>query len=257
LRRPPSVRREPAARASRRTRTARGAGGYGVSALVRERILRAAERLFAEHGMSGVGLRAITAAAKVNIAAISYHFGSKEGLLQELIAARAAPIVHERMRLLDLVEAKFGPVAPIERILEAFLRPALAPDREAATASHAFGRLRVRLITEPERFSRRVLAKEFDHSSRRFIEAIARAVPDVPRPVLEWRFHFTLGTMIYTMANSGRIQALTDGRCDPGDVEFALQQMIPFLAVGFRSAPAPLKTQMTRSHGHRQQGATE
>ena len=67
---------------------------------VRERILEVAERLFAEHGMSGVGLRAITAEAEVNLASIAYHFGSKDGLLEALFAQRAAPIAHERLRLL-------------------------------------------------------------------------------------------------------------------------------------------------------------
>ena len=67
---------------------------------VRERILEVAERMFAEHGMSGVGLRTITAEAKVNLASIAYHFGSKDGLLEALFAQRAAPIAQERLRLL-------------------------------------------------------------------------------------------------------------------------------------------------------------
>ncbi|MGN6573451.1 MAG: helix-turn-helix domain-containing protein, partial [Pseudolabrys sp.] len=64
---------------------------------MRERILEVAERLFAEHGMSGVGLRAISADAKVNLASIAYHFGSKDGLLEALFAQRAAPIAEERL----------------------------------------------------------------------------------------------------------------------------------------------------------------
>ena len=66
-----------------------------------------------------------------------------------------------------------------------------------------------------------------------------RALPEVPRRDLEWRFHFLLGAMVYTMADTGRIQALTDGACDPGRAEDALQRMIPFFAAGFRSAPGP------------------
>ena len=80
----------------------------------------------------------------------------------------------------------------------------------------------------------------FDASSHRFIDAIARALPHLPRAEVEWRFHFMLGAMYYTMANSGRIQALTGGRCDPGDVRRALRHMIPFLAAGFRSPQRPI-----------------
>ena len=204
---------------------------------VRERILEVAERLFAEHGRSGVGLRAISSEAKVNLASIAYHFGSKEGLLEELFSLRAAPIADARIRLLDDAEATYGGAAPLEVIIEAFIRPALIIGPQSPAGGEAFGRLRARLATEPEKFSRRILSKAFDKSSRRFIEALVKALPGLPRVQVEWRFHFMLGTMYYTMANSGRIQVLSDQRCDPGNVEFALKHMVPFLAAGFRSTP--------------------
>lgn len=202
---------------------------------VRERILDVAERLFAEHGMTGVGLRAITTEAKVNLASIAYHFGSKDGLLEALFAKRAAPIAEERLRLLALACEKNDP-PELDRILDAFLRPALTLGVEPRFGGPAFVKLRARLGTEPETLSRKILSKAFDRSSRKFIDAFARALPKLPRAEIEWRFHFMLGTMFYTMADSGRIQALTNGRCDPGDVTRALHHMIPFLAAGFRSA---------------------
>ena len=188
---------------------------------VRERILEVAERLFAEHGMSGVGLRAISGEAKVNLASIAYHFGSKDGLLEALFAQRAAPIAEERLRLLAACYEK-AKKPKLEDILEAFLRPALVLGVEPRFGGPAFVKLRARLATEPEALSR-----------------IAAALPDLPRAEVEWRFHFMLGAMFYTMADSGRIQALTKGRVDPGDVGRALRHMIPFLAAGFRSAPVP------------------
>jgi AcrR family transcriptional regulator len=204
----------------------------------RERILHAAEQLFAEHGMSGVGLRAISAAAEVNLASIAYHFGSKDGLLEALFALRAAPIAEERLRLLDDAEKKADGAPKLEDILEAFVRPALVMGSQR-NGGPAFGRLRARLATEPETLSRKILSNAFDASSHRFIDAIGRALPQVPRGEVEWRFHFMLGAMYYTMANSGRIQALTGGRCDPGNVKRALRHMIPFLAAGFRSPQRP------------------
>ena len=203
---------------------------------VRERILAVAERMFAEHGMEGVGLRAITAAAKVNLASIAYHFGSKDGLLEALFAQRAAPIAQERLRLLALCYAG-GRTPALEDVLDAFLRPALTLGVQPQFGGPAFVKLRARLGTEPEKTARKILAKAFDASSRQFIDAIAQALPAQPREEIEWRYHFMLGAMFYTMANSGRIQSLTEGRCDPGDVRLALHHMIPFLAAGFRSAP--------------------
>lgn len=203
---------------------------------VRERILEVAERLFAAHGMSGVGLRAISAEANVNLASIAYHFGSKDGLLEALFAQRAAPIAQERLRLLALCyEDTQTPT--LERLLDAFLRPALTHGVQPQFGGPAFVKLRARLATEPEALSRKILSKAFDLSSKKFIDAIAQALPQLPRAEIEWRFHFMLGAMFYTMADSGRIQALTSGRCDPGDVKRALHHMIPFLAAGFRSTP--------------------
>jgi AcrR family transcriptional regulator len=203
---------------------------------VRERILHVAERMFAEHGMDGVGLRAITAEAKVNLASIAYHFGSKGGLLEALFAQRAAPIVQERLRLLALCfEDTKTPT--LEQILDAFLRPALTLGVQPQFGGPAFVKLRARLGTEPETTTRKILSKAFDQSSRKFIDAIAQTLPLLPRAEVEWRYHFMLGTMFYTMANSGRIQSLTNGHCDPGDVKRALHYIIPFLAAGFRSAP--------------------
>jgi AcrR family transcriptional regulator len=202
----------------------------------RERILEVSERLFSEHGMTGVGLRTISAEAKVNLASIAYHFGSKDGLLEALFAQRAAPIAEERLRLLAQCYEKTSK-PKLEDILDAFLRPALVLGVQPQFGGPAFVKLRARLATEPEALSRRVLSRAFDISSRKFLDAFVEALPTVPRSEIEWRFHFMLGTMFYTMADSGRIQALTSGRIDPGNVKRALQSMIPFLAAGFRSAP--------------------
>lgn len=216
------------------SRTARSRTAAPIS--VRERILEVAERLFAEHGMSGVGLRAISAEAGVNLASIAYHFGSKDGLLEALFAQRAAPIAEERLRLLARCYEKTGS-PKLEDILDAFLRPALGLGTESHPGNPAFIKLRARLATEPQALSRKILSKAFDTSSRKFIDAIAAALPELPRAEVEWRFHFMLGAMFYTMADAGRIQALTKGRIDPGNVKRALHHMIPFLAAGFRSAP--------------------
>lgn len=201
----------------------------------RQRLMDASEQLFAEHGWNAVSIRSIVAAADVNLAALHYHFGSKEQLLSEIFAARAKPIAEERVRLLSEIDLDAAP--SLERILEAFLRPALIIGSDERSGGRAFVKLRARLATEPETVSRRILAKAFDESSGAFLDAIGRALLGIPRAELEWRFHFMLGAMFYTMADAGRIQSLTDGRCDPGRVEEALARIVPFLAAGFRSQP--------------------
>jgi AcrR family transcriptional regulator len=108
---------------------------------VRQRLIDAAEQLFAEHGWNGVSIRTIANAADVSLAALNYHFGEKENLLAEIFAARARPIAEKRMRLLTEVNA--NPSATLEDVIEAFLRPALATgsaSRACANACRPFRR---------------------------------------------------------------------------------------------------------------------
>ncbi|MDO9707136.1 TetR/AcrR family transcriptional regulator [Paracraurococcus lichenis] len=201
------------------------------------RILTAAARLFAARGLAGVGLREITAEAGVNLAAVNYHFGSKERLLEALFLRRARPITEERLRLLALCREAPGRPPMLEQLLEAFLRPAFSLGLEAGVDGATFGRLRARLSVESEDLYRRILSQAFNASTRAFLDAVAAALPDLPRAEVEWRFHFMLGTMIYTMADSGRIQSVGDGLCRPGEVETALARLVPFLCAGFRAPP--------------------
>ena len=204
---------------------------------VRQRLLDAGEALFSAHGWNGVSVRDITSVAKVSLAALNYHFGEKEKLLAAIFAARAKPIAAERQRLLAELQAR-GDIT-LDAMIEAFLRPALTVDAELG--GKVFAKLRARLATEPQAFSRKILADAFDESSREYLAALQRLLPELAPAELAWRFHVLLGAMAYTMADPGRIQSLTDGLCDPGDVDAALRRLVPFLAAGFRSpAPAPV-----------------
>ncbi|HYC14904.1 MAG TPA: hypothetical protein VEC75_11680, partial [Stellaceae bacterium] len=74
-----------------------------------------------------------------------------------------------------------------------------------------------------------------DATSARFVAALARALPQLSRAEIFWRFHFLLGSLYYTMINPGRIEHLSEGLCDAGDVDAVMTQMVPFLAAGFRA----------------------
>jgi AcrR family transcriptional regulator len=193
--------------------------------------------LFAEHGWNGVSIRTIAAEAGVSLAALNYHFGAKEQLLAEIFAARAKPIADERMRRLDELEAAGEP--DLEELIEAFLRPAFTEGGGSAFGGRVFSRLRARLATEREEFTQRILSDAFDESSRRYVRAFQRALPNLPAGDLAWRFNFMLGAMVYSMADTGRIQSLTEGACTPGDVDHVLSRLIEFLAAGFRAGPPP------------------
>lgn len=198
-----------------------------------ERILQAAERLFSQRGIDGVSLREITAAAGVNSAAAHYHFGSKEAVLEELFARRARPIADRREQLLGQLALDRQGRPVLEDVLRAFLEPAL--DALNTPDGIAFTLLRARMVFEREEVKREALGKAFDHSSEMALKALAKALPRLSREDLYWRFHFVLGSMVYTMAVPGRIESITRGGIDTTDARSALEHLVRFAAAGLRA----------------------
>jgi AcrR family transcriptional regulator len=200
----------------------------------RDRILKTAERLFAERGFNGVSVRALAGAAKVNIASIGYHFHSKEGLLAEVYRRHCEPLIEERLRGLAAAASLAG-AARVAAIIEAFVRPAL--QQVDAEAGATFIRLRAVLSGENSELLEKLVADNFDQSSSAFIDALCDCLPHLSRTDVCWRFHFLLGSVYYTAAGPHRIFAFSNGRCDPGDTEAVIKELVPFMTRAFQAPP--------------------
>jgi AcrR family transcriptional regulator len=208
----------------------------------RTRLMRMGERMFAERGYNGVSLRQLTAAAGVNLAAVNYHFASKEGLLAAIFESRCRPMNELRLqRLAECVEEKGRPPL-LEQLVAAYIGPALSSSSDAAGGT-TFTRLRAMLAVEHNDLARQLIAKYFDSTSSRFIAAIAGTLPHLPRQEVFWRFHFLLGALYFTMVNPSRIAHLSRGLCDASDVDAAVREMVPFVAAGFRAPSAGVAAQ--------------
>jgi AcrR family transcriptional regulator len=146
----------------------RAAGGAEEDG-TRERILRTAERLFAERGFNGVSVRELAAAAQVNIASIGYHFDSKEGLLSEVYRRHCEPLIAERLRGLEAA-ARLRGKARVAAIIAAFVRPALQQVEIEDGAT--FMRLRAVLSGENSELLEKLVAENFDQSSSAFIDKL-------------------------------------------------------------------------------------
>lgn len=199
-----------------------------------ERILRSAERLFSERGIDGVSLREITTDSGVNSASLHYHFGSKIAVLERIFELRAAPIAQERERLLSQLKVNRQGRPKVEDVLHAFLRPAL--ESQGTADGDTFRMLRARLAFEREDVRRRVLDKAFNRSSQMALQALSKALPHLNAEELHWRFHFLLGSMVYTMAYPGRIESLSEQKIDTRDWEKALDRLVTFAAAGLRAS---------------------
>jgi AcrR family transcriptional regulator len=199
------------------------------------RILDAAERLFAQQGLE-VSIRQITDDAGVNLAAVNYHFQSKEALIDAVIARRFEPVTRRRFEMLDQLEAVAGngPL-PLEGVLEAFLAPVLAPNRPG------LGHLKPlmgRMYSMPPEFIKRLFNVHLAPVAARFTAALARAVPGLPESECMWRLYFIGGAMVHAINWSGVIPALSNGQADPTDAKALLARLTAFAAAGFR-APVP------------------
>ena len=209
----------------------------------RARILDAAERLFMAHGYDGTSMRQITSEAGVNLAAVNYHFGSKEALIQEVFRRRLDWLNEERMRTLDALEAAAGdqPVKP-SQIVDAFFGTMIRMAEDEERGGVIFLRLLGRTLTEPSDFIRAFLAHEYKTVVERYKEALFRSLPGVPKAEIVWRFHFMLGATSYAIAGTDALRLVTDWGIEAEDSEDRLDRLLPrlisFLIGGLR-APLP------------------
>ena len=204
----------------------------------RSRILDAAERLFVEHGFDGTSMRMITRDAEANLAAVNYHFGGKDALIHEVFRRRLTELNRCRVLALESLEAEAGgePLRP-SAIVTAFFGTALEMARDTKSGGHTFMRLLGRTYTEPNEFVRKFLAEEYAECVGRFLDALYRAVPDVPREEILWRFHFMMGAMSYAIAGTDTLQLFTEN-FDDQDPARLQGRLLSFLLGGLR-APLP------------------
>ncbi len=201
----------------------------------RERLLDAAESLFAKNGINATSLRAITAAAEANLASVHYHFGSKDALTQAVFARRLDPLNRERLRLLNSLEAAELTPPPLESIIEAFVAPALSMRQDPSRGGGDFCLLMGRIYSEPAELRLSIL-EHFDEVSRRFTAVLSRVLPDLPKPELLWKFFFMIGSMVMTLVGADIIAQRSGGICDPTDVQGVLRRLVAYIAAGMRAS---------------------
>jgi len=207
------------------------------SAETRRRVLVAAEKLFAERGIEGVSIRDITHAADVNLAAINYHFGTKQGLAAEVIKHCLAPLNVKRLELLDAVETKAGNRPPkLEAVLEAMIRPAVERGFDKQPGSETFLRLTGRCLSEPNAEIKQLVHSHFEKLIRRFDAAFLRALPGLDPEELFWRITFIHGALHYSLLTCGMQKALPFKMRKNLDAKGLVHRLVAFTAAGLRAS---------------------
>ncbi|MCP5536561.1 MAG: TetR/AcrR family transcriptional regulator [Akkermansiaceae bacterium] len=195
-------------------------------------ILETTERLLAEHGFESVSLRDITTAAEVNVAAVNYHFGSKEKLFEEIQCRYIEPVNAERLRRLEVLTAN-GRTASVRELLEAFMRPFLTMVKRSRMSEKLFFKLMGRCVMDHQGALPPAIIPEFEKVAEAFTQALIAAAPGLSVEQVLWRLHYTFGVMAQTLLHGDLLIKLTKGACGDPDAETQFQEMITFCLSGF------------------------
>lgn len=209
----------------------------------RERILDAAERLFAEQGFSGASLRTLTDEAGVNLAAVNYHFGSKEALYEQVFVRRVAPMNARRLATLkEAIKAAGDRPVPLPRLLDLMLRPIVELAASTRPEPHPFARIMMRTFIEPQPFMRAVLAREFGPLFLKLVPALRAATPWLDLPTLGFRLRLVMTAAVINYAtvpflpSNPMFEAAKPLFARPPEEQLA--HLIAFIEAGLR-APLP------------------
>ena len=206
----------------------------GRSQEKRELILDAAEELFAMHGFDGVTLRQIANQAGVDVALTSYYFGPKLELFDAVLKRRGEILNKARLDALRAAQAEFAPEAPpIEKVIEAFLRPLEIAQETEDRGWRNYCAL-IAYVNNSPVWGKQMITKHFDKLVREFGDAMQDCFPNASTKDIYWCYHNLSGALSLTFADTGRIDHLSRNACQSHDFQSAYDCMIPFMAAGFR-----------------------
>ncbi|MBT8141518.1 MAG: TetR/AcrR family transcriptional regulator [Gammaproteobacteria bacterium] len=205
----------------------------------RERILSTAEQLFAESGIAATSMRSITAMARVNLAAVNYHFGSKDALIEAVYERRLEPLNKARLRNLTELENQYGKApVPAEDLLKAFILPLLEISVGEGKQTLNIMRLISRTYSEAAKQFRKLFAKSYHDVIERYQQALGKSFPKLTPEVINLRLQFTIGAMSHSFVESELLGLISGETVTDEWIERQVNQLIPFVIAGFKAKPA-------------------
>lgn len=197
-----------------------------------ERILDVAEELFGRVGYGGATTRAIASRARVNVGQLHYYFESKRAIFEAVVARHGKEVTERRRQLLLEAKARHPRgIVPLDVLVDALVRPLLMAEPRAG-GRRASMQMHARLFTDPDDTASLVRAGIYDETNALYVDAIRRALPKIPAKTLYWRYYFMMGAYVWTLLQPGRLEAISQGRCDPADMETAIREIVPFVCAG-------------------------
>ncbi|WP_423458644.1 TetR/AcrR family transcriptional regulator [Ottowia sp. VDI28] len=203
----------------------------------RAKIIAAALRVFATRGFEAATLKEITSASQTNVAAIHYHFGSKEVLIQEVLVSVANPINRLRLELLESVPEA---ARTLEHVVRALVIPPIRLSLDATGDARLLTRLLLQARALPSELTSTTIFAQYDATAQHFIRALMDVTPGLSRQDAYWRYAFAIGAMHYIVSESEaghhRLQRISGGLCDTDDPDAIARQLVAFVVAGFQAA---------------------
>lgn len=205
----------------------------------KQRLLAAAEQLFAEKGFEVVAVRDVTQLAKANVAAVNYHFGSRDGLVALVVDRYLTPLNQERLERLDVLERRApGKVVPIEEIVHALVRPLVGMLGKTELSEPLFCKLMGGILALPEESLPVAVWEQMKFLNNRFIRSISKVLPSVSQEDLQWRMHFLVGSLIHLLRHQDLLRSLSNGVSGGPTLEAAMGRFVRFAVAGLREGIA-------------------
>ena len=208
-------------------------GGEARARATRDRILDAAEELFAERGFAATSLRQVTARARVNLAAVNYHFGSKEDLFLAAVLRRMEPVNRRRIELLEQAEARHDP-PQLEAVVRAFVEPVLEVRGDQGEPG-PLPRLVARILGEPGGWAQKIWPAAIGAVAARFLETLGKIFPRARREDLVWGMLLAAGAMAQSVLAGGLLRTVAGAGGAEADHASALDRVVRFAAAGLRA----------------------
>lgn len=198
----------------------------------RERMLDAAEALFAKNGYHGTSMRDIADATDSRIALVTYHFGTKDVLFNKVVERRASYMAHQRILALDAARRRAGndPI-PLRDLISGYVLPFVERSAHGGQGWKNYSHLVARLSNSPD--WAKVISDHYDAVARQFVAEFRRTLPTVPEEDVYHSFSFMIGSMVALVSEPGRVESLSLGKFKSTNLERAFDCMLPFLEGAF------------------------
>ncbi|MCC5854847.1 MAG: TetR family transcriptional regulator [Idiomarina sp.] len=202
-----------------------------------ERIIRAAERLFAEQGFEATSLREITQVAGVNLASVNYHFGSKKGLIQAVMERYQSvfmPALQQQLQALPATNLT------TEQVLACLVPPLNALTQVRQDGPEIYLRLLGFAYSEIQGHLRRYTMNRFGEVIHQLFACFEAANSHLSADTLFWRLHFALGTTLFAQVSAQALSEIARADFQEADPEHhIIERLLPYLAAGISAAEPP------------------